>query len=233
MVSLFGEQDFPIGRLILDRARALGLSRTKIVRRLGYTDLSSGHRAPTDLMMTGTVPPFFTRLADALEVEPSIVESVLIATARQQDAEAAVHVLAREEAYRAAFQPHLQVQTERRNPSPIFVAAILTVRRLRIVDLDGLPAGQDERNEIVRAVIVSHHREHVGYVPAFGKITGYVLVVLAGYGGMDFGLPFDRTGYPTGSMVSVQRLPEAMLGQRRLGGRLTGCLRTCLYRSSP
>ena len=32
----FGEDTYPIGRFILDRARALGMSRTELVRRLGY-----------------------------------------------------------------------------------------------------------------------------------------------------------------------------------------------------
>jgi hypothetical protein len=31
-----GEDVYPIGRFILDRARALGLSRTELLRRLGY-----------------------------------------------------------------------------------------------------------------------------------------------------------------------------------------------------
>ena len=38
-------------------------------------------------------------------------------------------------AYLASFRPHLHVQTERAVPSPIFVAALLTVARLRIIPL--------------------------------------------------------------------------------------------------
>src|ERR1041384_8191416 len=91
MQARFGENQYPISRLILHQAQALGLTRTEIVRRLGYGDVSSGHRALTDLMMTGTVPPFVTTLADALELDQSILEAALIATARQQDAEASVH----------------------------------------------------------------------------------------------------------------------------------------------
>ena len=77
MQARFGENQYPISRLILHQARALGLTRTDIVRRLGYTDLSSGHRALTDLMMTGTVPPFVTRLADAVQLDQSIVQAAL------------------------------------------------------------------------------------------------------------------------------------------------------------
>jgi hypothetical protein len=33
-----------------------------------------------------------------------------------------------------------------------------------------------------------------GRVPAFGGVTDYLLVLLAGYDGVDFGLPFDVSG---------------------------------------
>jgi hypothetical protein len=39
-----GEDNYPIGRFILERARALGLSRTELVRRLGYRQIGNGHR---------------------------------------------------------------------------------------------------------------------------------------------------------------------------------------------
>jgi len=40
----FGEDAYPLGRFILDRAQALGLSRTELVRRLGYRQIGNGHR---------------------------------------------------------------------------------------------------------------------------------------------------------------------------------------------
>jgi hypothetical protein len=237
MKPRFGEQHYPIGRLILHQAQALGLTRTQIVRRLGYTDLSNGHRALTDVMMTGAVPPFFTRLADALEVDTSVVESVLIATVRQQDAEASIHRLAREEAYRQAFRPHLQVQVERDKPSPIFIVALLGIKRLRIIDLPDLDAAADEgqREEIVRTIIRRHYRETSGRVSCFGKITGYIFVCVAGYDGVDFGLPLDVDGHPTSPMVSVPRLSEATLYKRRADrdGRLNSLYRNKFVQSAP
>jgi hypothetical protein len=74
-------------------------------------------------------------------------------------------------------------------------------------------------------VISKHYHETRGQVPAFGRITGYILVVLAGFRGTDFGLPFDRAGCPTGPMISVPRLPGAMLGRRRPDGLLNGLLK--------
>ena len=134
----FGENGYPIGRYILDRAKALGLSRTDLVRRSGYRDLNSGQRALTELLQTGIVPSFIEmKLAGVLEVDQEFLDTVLLATARQLHDEARSRILAREDSYRAAFRPHLQVQTERRVPSPIFIAALLSTKRLRTVQLPG------------------------------------------------------------------------------------------------
>ncbi len=49
----FGEDKYPIGRFILDRARALCMSRNDLVRRLGYHDIGSGHEALTAMPAEG------------------------------------------------------------------------------------------------------------------------------------------------------------------------------------
>jgi len=155
------------------------------------------------------------------------LDEILYATARQQEAEWQRELAGREEPYRAAFRPHIQVQTERTIPSPIFVAALMTVERLRILRLpdEVVSVDQDQRDEIVRAAITTHYRKSSGYVPAFGRITGYILVQIAGFGWIDFGLPFDVNGEPAGPMQSIKRLPDAMLGVKRPDGRLNGLLR--------
>src|SRR5271155_1746584 len=81
-------------------------------------------------------------------------------------------------------------------PSPIFVAALLTVAQLRIVHLpdEALTANDEARDRIIKTIIIDHWRENRGRVPAFGQIIRYVLVLIAGYGGLDFGLPYSVTG---------------------------------------
>ena len=134
MQARFGEADYAVGRLVLERARAVGLSRSALVKRLRYQDLSAGHRALVELLMTGTVPPFMaSRLADALEIETDLLDEVLVATARQQQDEVRAQILRREGAYRDRFRPHLRTETERQVPSPIFIAALYTTARLRVV----------------------------------------------------------------------------------------------------
>jgi hypothetical protein len=228
MQARFGETEYAISRLVLERARVLGLTRTDLVRRLGYENSTNGHRALTELLMSSFQSPTITpRLADALEVEPDLLDQVWMATARQQHDEARAQILERERAYRAAFRPHLQIQTERRVPSPIFVAALLGTARLRLISMpdETFSAGDADRDRIVRAVILQHYREHAGRVPAFGAVTGYVLVFIPGYDGVDFGLPFDVHGNPAGPICAARRLPEALLGKRRPDGRLNGLLR--------
>ena len=132
-----------------------------------------------------------------------------------------------ERAYLASFRPHLHVQTERAVPSPIFVAALLTVARLRTVSLpeEALTANDEPRDRIIKTIVIDHWHENNGYVPAFGGITGYVLVLVPEYGGFDFGLPFSVTGDRAGAMQKVERLGQATLGTRRGDVSLTGMLK--------
>ena len=224
----YREDAYPIGRLILDRANSLGLSRTDLARRFGYRDLNSGHRALAKVLLAGIVPPFIQeKLADAIEVDKDFLDAVLLATARQHHDEVRSQILAREDAYRAAFRPHLQVETERTIPSPIFIAALLTTRRLRIVPLpeEALSADDDTRDRVISTTIIEHYQSQRGHVPAFGGITRYLLVLLPGYDSVDFGLPYDVSGNPIGPMREVRRLPEATLGTKRGDTRLTGVLK--------
>jgi hypothetical protein len=132
----FGEDKYPLGRFIVNRARALGLSRSDLVRRLGYRNLSGGHRALSTALLSGVVASQIAdHLATALEADETLVAAVVYARSQQKDDEARRFRFEREQVYSDSFRPHLQVQTERRVPSPIFVAALLTVARLRIIHL--------------------------------------------------------------------------------------------------
>lgn len=136
ILGRFGEDKYPIGRFILDRARALGLSRTDLVRRLGYRDLAGGHKALSATLLTGVIAPLIEHhLAGALKADETLVRAVIASTRQQERDEARRMRNDKERAYRASFRPHLQVQTKRIVPSPIFVAALLTVARLRIIRL--------------------------------------------------------------------------------------------------
>ena len=63
---------------------------------------------------------------------------------------------------------------------------------LRIVSLPGDAFSGDEaaRDRVIKATIIQHYENQHGSVPAVGAIPSYAAVLLRGYGGFDFGLPF-------------------------------------------
>jgi hypothetical protein len=223
----FGEDTYPIGRFILERARTLGISRSELVSRLGYRQIGKGHKALTAALMTGTVPPHMAKhLAVALEVDDTLVDTVVAATTRQQQDEARALILAREAAYRAAFRPHLRTETTRTIPEPIFIAALLGTARLRHVEVSSelWNASADDRDRLVKRAIQDHYGERDGFVPAFGAIVSYTLVTMPGYLA-DYGFPFDTNGDRMGSIRPVERVGEAVLGTKRGDTRLTSVFR--------
>jgi hypothetical protein len=98
------------------------------------------------------------------------------------------------------------------------------LRLIRFPD-EAIAAEGEPRDRIVKTIIIDHWRENDGRVPAFGGITGYVLVSVAGYGGFDFGLPFSVAGDRAGAMQQIERLGVATLGTRRGDVSLTGMMK--------
>jgi hypothetical protein len=83
------EDHYPIGRFILHRAPAVGMSRSDLVRRLGYRDIGSGVEALSATMLTGVITAQLAdHLAGALEANDALVGSVIDATMRQKRDEA-------------------------------------------------------------------------------------------------------------------------------------------------
>jgi hypothetical protein len=81
----FGEDRYPTGRFIRERSRALGISPSDLVRRLGYRDISSGQEALSEVLLPGMVAPHIAKyLANALKIEDALVESVVGATTCQK-----------------------------------------------------------------------------------------------------------------------------------------------------
>ena len=215
--------------MILDRTRALGLSRTELVRRLGYSSLAGGHKVLTAILRTGIVPRTTTiarHLAAALEVEDSFLVSVIEASEWQLRDEYRAQVLARESAYRATFKPYLRTETARTRPEPLFVAALYGSARLRHAPVSDEVwlLGDGQRDSGIKRAILEHYRAQNGRIPAFGAILSYTLVTLVGYQ-VDFGIPFNVNGDRAGPMCVVQRLSEATLGTKRGDTSLTGLLR--------
>jgi hypothetical protein len=112
----------------------------------------------------------------------------------------------------AKFEPHLQVETERQIPNPIFLAGMIGVRALRCVPVPDVvwTSHEAKRDALVKAAIKKHYERCDGIVPSFGRITGYVLVAKPGKNS-DFGLPFDVHGDRAGPIRTVYKLGSATL----------------------
>jgi hypothetical protein len=223
----FGEDSYPISRLIVERARALDLTRREFVHRLDYRDIGKAHKSLTSALTTGAVPPHMrTHLAGALELDDVLVDAVMAATSQQRQYEWRAKLLVDEKAHVTSFRRHLRSETARTIPEPIFIAALLTTARLRVVPTpeDIWNASPDERDRTLKRAIREHFSQHRGCVPAFGRIVSYTAVVMVGYRS-DFGYPYDVDGNPAGPMQQVGRLGEAVFGTNRGDARLTGLLK--------
>ena len=178
------DQQLPITTLILSRSKELGINRTELIRRSGYTNTSKGLRH-LDQLLEGqfqSTRGLIKVLPSALEVPADVVEQVVQDTKRQiADAE--------EAAWRASFVPHAIILTERKIPQPIHVAAILGVDRLLRVDFD-LTAGQDSfLGQTLKGI--GQKLDWTRRIPAFGKPTGIVVNYTP-----DHAVEFDLQGKP-------------------------------------
>ena len=127
----FGEDQYPIGRFILDRVRALGITRSDLVHRLGYRNTANGHKALAETLKTGALPAHLRKhLSGALELDEAVIASVIESTARQQQDEWRAWLLDREKEHITHFRPHLRTETARTVPEPIFIAALIGTARL-------------------------------------------------------------------------------------------------------
>lgn len=161
---------YPIGKLIRERMKALGIVKAGLVSRLGYGNLARGLRRLDAALRDGEAGPhMLERLPAALEVSRAEVAEAHAAT---QPAIA----LDRETARRASFHPHIEIGTETKPGIPAFIQAWFWGNHKRI-SLPGAFEKLSSREAIRRGgtLVKAHFRENGGEVLVFGKITGYVL----------------------------------------------------------
>lgn len=162
---------YPITKLILDRIKELQINKSELVKRVGYTNTTKGLRRLEHLLQrgwdSGCVLP---NLPQALQLPLEQVREALIATESLLDAE-------KEAACRAAYFPHLWVETEHSVPSKIVFCGILGIHRLKKIalprDFDALtPEGQQS---VIRGLIRESMERDNGSILFFGRIKWYVL----------------------------------------------------------
>jgi len=210
------QKPLPINTLITERMTTLGLSRTDLIQRAGYTNIAKGLRRLDELCDGdfGTSRGLLHILPSVLEISPDVVTKAVEATKRQfKDTE--------EAAYRSSFVPHAIILTERKVPQPIFIAAVLGGDRLLRVDFD---LTKDPATFVEQALLGVGEKQRngvCGQIPAFGKPTAIIVNYAP-----DRAVEFDLNGnqlrvldraYPLGAVSITIKGKSSDCLWRRLG----------------
>jgi hypothetical protein len=152
----------PITDLLDRRMAALGLTDNTLLARLGYRNLAKGHRRLSALRSgdAAVADQMMSVLADALDVHPSVLNTVIEGTRAATQAE-------QDAAYRATFRPHAVFLTERSVPSQITICGMVNGDRLRVVTFD---------DDIQPDAFVQHVLDQLPEgLPFFGNVTGFAV----------------------------------------------------------
>jgi hypothetical protein len=157
----------PISQLVQSRMEAAGLTRTTLVAALGYANRDRGLRRLDDLLRQGKLNPFLAeRLPAALGLAAGELEAAHAESQRLLRGAA-------EEAARAAFRPHVLVETRALHEVPMFLRAWLAEGgRLPLPEeLAGWPLRR--QREFVARLVRAHFLRHGGRMAGLGRILGY------------------------------------------------------------
>src|ERR1700719_3230218 len=112
-----------IEALILDRSKALGLSRPDLVRRAGFKNVAKGLRR-LDELCTGELKAtasLIVGLPAALELPTEVINDTIRKTVQQLDEAARIAGEELEAAWRAAFRPCAYLLGTETRPSQITI----------------------------------------------------------------------------------------------------------------
>jgi hypothetical protein len=118
--------------LIKSRCDELSLNKARVVRLVGYENEAKGIRR-LDALMAGdleTTRTLIHGLSAALDLPDEVVHHAVQETRQQLDDRKRRQWEAEEIEWRASFRPHAILLTERTVPSPMFVAAVISVERI-------------------------------------------------------------------------------------------------------
>jgi hypothetical protein len=205
--------DLPLSILIRKRCQDLGLSRSELVRRCGYKNISKGLRR-LDQVYVGEFEKsgaLLARLPDALDLPPETIKEAITATTRQIAAEADAR-------WRASFKPAAYLLGTSNRPSQIWMFGVTggAERWLKIpLDISQSPVTYAEQ-----ALAVVRQTPTVRF---FGPTTGFIVNYTP-----DHAVRFDAEGRPVETLARAYRPGEVTLylGNREIPpgtlGRLLG-----------
>lgn len=199
----------PLADLVYPRMAELDISRSELVKNLGWANPSKGLRHFDVYSATGhPTSHLLAGLPEMLGLNPAVVETAAAAT-RQQIADA------EEAAARERFRPHILVLTKGGVRVPFFVQAFVYGEKVL-----ALPDGFDEMpsaQQVQQAARIArlHFHENGGELgKAWGTIAGYRLqrtfdhaVVLNTDGTIRDGFDRDREPQPPEIRIKGKRVP--------------------------
>lgn len=161
-------EETEINALIDARMKALSITKTELVVRLGFRNVPKGLRR-LDEVCDGDCSRgqmLLSRLPIALEVEPKVVQAALIATHDEKQRE-------EEKSYRENFKPHAIIQTDRIRPEPLFVALLVGVEKILRIDFEDGSSPVSYAFQSLAAI--QRRTAENGRLPAFGRPISYVV----------------------------------------------------------
>lgn len=148
--------------LVRDGLTRLGISRNKLLHRMGYANLQKGRRRLQEIEAGNLRVAHLVkdRLAAGLDIPIETVIAVI-------EAEHASQARAEEAAYRTAFRPHAVLITERTRPSSIAMAGFIRAERFLIISFPEDLCPADRVNYVVGELPEG--------VPLLGRVVGFVV----------------------------------------------------------
>jgi hypothetical protein len=210
------EVSLAIQILINDRCQELGLSRSELIRRCGYRNITKGIRRldelyEGDLQRTTSL---LSGLAIALELSPDVVQRALNETHQQLEERASRRASEAEAAWRAAFEPHgILLGTDTRPSQALIFAITGGAERWLQIPLD---QSQPPVTCAEQALAVVRKTPFVHF---FGRTTGFIVNYTP-----DHAVRFDCEGRPVEKLTRAYRLGELdiTMGRRPISAAAFG-----------
>ncbi len=161
-------------KLIHQRMQDLGITRSDLVRRMGYANVAKGCRR-IDQICCGHVEMaknLRVELSQGLEVRVEVVDKAKEVTRTEQ-------IAAEDKAYRESFKPHAVMLTEETVPSQITLYAMTGGARHRIIRFEDGSAPETHATQAQEALPAE--------IPFFGPPIGSVVNYSP-----DFALKFSK-----------------------------------------
>jgi hypothetical protein len=211
-----------IEALILDRSKALGLSRPDLVRRAGFKNVAKGLRRLDELCggELKTTASLIAGLPAALELPPDVITDTIRKTVQQLDEAARIAEEEREAAWRKSFRPGAYLLGTETRPTQITIYGMTggSERWLKIP----LDLSQPAVTFAVQAFSVASRTPVVTF---FGKTIGFIVNYTP-----DFAVRFDLKGDPVEAFDRAYRPGNVtiVIGGKEMPGdvfaRITGLM---------